>query len=106
MEIKFKVWLEEKGKTILSFGKYRLLKEIERTGSIKRAAENLNIPYKKAHSYIKLIEERIGKKIFTRERGVGTKLTPEGKRLIETYERILEAFEQLKERLQNELNLP
>ena len=105
MKIKFKVWLEESGEPILSLGKYKLLKEIERTGSIKRAAQNLNIPYKKAHSYIKLIEARTGKKIFTRERGIGTKLTPEGKKLMEIYESILKNFELLKEKLQKEFNL-
>ena len=105
MEIKFKVWLEEKGETLISFGKYMLIKEIERTGSIKKAAESLNIPYKKAHSYIKLIEERTGNPIFLRERGKGTKLTPAGKELVRTYERILEEFENLRKQLEKELKL-
>jgi len=105
MEIKFKVWFEEDGETVLSLGKYKLIKEIKKTGSIKRAAENLGIPYKKAHSYIKLIENRTGKKIFTRERGVGTKLTSEGLKLLETYERTLRAFQNLKKKLQKEIEL-
>ncbi len=103
MQIQYKVWLEKDGEPILSLGKYLLLKEIEKTGSIKRAAENLNIPYKKAHSYVKLIERRLGKPIFQRHRGKGTFLTKEGKKLLETYGRILEKFEALKRELEKEL---
>ncbi|NPA14718.1 MAG: LysR family transcriptional regulator [Aquificae bacterium] len=105
MQIQYKVWLEKDGEPILSLGKYLLLKEIEKTGSIKRAAENLNLPYKKAHSYVKLIEQRLGKPIFQRHRGKGTSLTKEGKKLLETYGRILEKFEALKRELEKELSI-
>ena len=104
MRIKFRVWLEnEKGEPVLSLGKYLLLKEIERTGSIKEAAKKLGYPYKKAHSYVKLVEERLGKKIFSRKRGEGTALTAEGKELIQKYEKLLEEFEKLSRRAEKEL---
>ena len=77
----------------MSYGKYLLLKEVDKTGSIRKAAENLKISYKKAHSYIKLTEKRFGKKLFIRLRGKGTLLTDEGKKLLEAYERILKMFE-------------
>ncbi len=105
MKIRFKVWLEKDGLPLLSFGKYLLLKEVQKTGSIKKASENLGIPYKKAHLYVKLIEERFGKPLFRRERGKGTLLTEEGKKLLETYEGILEKFETLTEELEKDLTL-
>jgi len=104
MEIRFKVWLEKDGQPILSWGKYLLLKEIEKTGSIKWAAQNLGIPYKKAHVYVKLLEERLGYKILEKVRGRGTVLTDKGKELLETYEGIIKKFEALAKELENELN--
>ena len=103
MEIKFKVWLEEDGLPILSLGKYELLKEIERTGSIKEAAENLGLPYKKAHIYIKLIEERLGCKIVKRERGRGTTLTEKGKKLLKIYEEVVKKCKKRVKELEKEL---
>ncbi len=103
MKIRFKVWLEKDGLPLLSFGKYLLLKEVQKTGSIKRASENLGIPYKKAHLYIKLLEERFGKPLFKRERGKGTLLTEEGEKLLRTYRRILSEFEKLSKELEKEL---
>ena len=106
MELRYKIWLEKDGEPLLSFGKYLLLKEIEKTGSIYRAAQNLNIPYKKAHSYIKLTEKRFGKKLFTRKRGKGTVLTEEGKKLLELYEEILKRFENTAKGLKELLREP
>ncbi|NPB04798.1 MAG: LysR family transcriptional regulator [Aquificae bacterium] len=100
MKLRYKVWFEKDGKPLLSSGKYELLKQIEKTGSIKRAAASLGIPYKKAHLYVKLLEERFGKPLFHRERGKGTTLTPEGRKLLETYERVLKAFDELAGRLE------
>ena len=95
MKVNFKVWLEEGDQPLLSFGKYLLLKEVEKTGSIKGASENLGIPYKKAHIYLKLLEERLGKPLLKRERGKGTTLTEEGKKLLTLYGEIFEDFQNL-----------
>jgi len=95
LRVRFKVWLEKDGKPIISEGKYRLLREIERTGSIKRASENLGLTYKRAFSQLKGMEERLGKKVLERRRGKGAVLTEEGKRLLEEYERVLKAFKDL-----------
>jgi len=89
--VKFKLWLEDpSGEPLISWSKYLLLKEVEKTGSIKRAAQKLGIPYKKAHIYLKLLEERTGSKLLLRKRGKGTFLTEEGKKLLSLYGEILE----------------
>jgi molybdate transport system regulatory protein len=103
-KIKFRIWVEKgEGEPVISLGKYLLLKEIEKTGSIKDAAERLGYPYKKAHSYVKLIEKRIGKPIFKRKRGEGTVLTEAGKELVRKYEVIMEKFSKLAQELEEEL---
>jgi molybdate transport repressor ModE-like protein len=103
-KVKFRIWIEkQEGEPILSLGKYLLLKEIEKTGSIKEAAKNLGYPYKKAHSYVKLIEKRLGKPIFVRKRGEGTVLTDAGRELLKKYEILLQRFEELARKLEGEL---
>ncbi|EDP76006.1 LysR family transcriptional regulator [Hydrogenivirga sp. 128-5-R1-1] len=99
MKVRYKVWLEKDGEPIISEGKYRLLKAIEREGSIVKAAESLGISYKRAHSQIKAIEERLGRVIIERRRRRGACLTEEGKRLINEYEAVAKEFDRLASRL-------
>ena len=90
MKVRLKVWLEKDGEPIISEGKLRLLEEIKRTGSIHRASVNLGLSYKRAHSQIKVMEERLGEKILIRERGKGTRLTEKAERLISAYRKLRE----------------
>ena len=59
MQVKSKIWLEEDGELVFGEGKYRLLKEISKTGSLNKAAANLNINYRKCWAQVKIIEERL-----------------------------------------------
>ncbi len=87
MKVKCKVWIEtDDGKPIISEGKYKLLRDIEKTHSVKLSVQNLGLTYKKAHSQIKTIEKRLGKKILERKKGVGSILNQEGKKLLRIYE--------------------
>ncbi len=95
MRVRFKVWLEKDGKPVISEGKYRLLREVEKTGSIRRASENLGLTYKRAFSQIKGMEERLGYRVLERRRGKGAVLTEEGRRLLEEFERILKVFKEV-----------
>ena len=96
MRIRCKVWIEtDEGKPIISEGKYRLLKEVEKLGSIKTASEKLGLTYKRAHSQIKAIERNLGKKIVIAQRGKGAFLTQEGRDLISFYEDVLNRFKDL-----------
>lgn len=61
MKIKFKIWIEDdRGNMIIGKGGVDLIKEIVRTGSIAKAAENLNMSYKFAWEYVRRIEKNIG----------------------------------------------
>jgi len=98
LRVRFKLWLEKGGEPIISEGKYRLLKEIEKSGSILGAAERLGLSYKRAHCQIKTMEERLGMKIVERRRGKGARLTKGGKDLLDYYEGVVQEFQRLAER--------
>jgi len=87
--INYKVWLEQGGKPLLGAGRYRLLKNIGRTGSLKQSAAAVGISYKTAQNYIGRIEKRLGRKIVVTQKGGdaggSTHLTDEGRNLIAKY---------------------
>ena len=69
MEIRSKFWLEIDDEPVFGRGRRFLLEAIDAHGSINQAAKEINISYKKAWSYIKTMEERLG--ISLVERHVG-----------------------------------
>ncbi len=92
MKIKSKIWIEDnEGKTIISYGKYLLLKEISKTHSLSESASNLGLSFRKAWIMIKTMNERAGTPlVITKKGGAGgggeTFLTPEGEKLIQFFE--------------------
>lgn len=86
MDIKFKIWLEEYGVPIIGEGKYKLLKKVVEVGSLNKAAQELDIPYKKAFNFIKLIEEQVNQPVLTRTQGKAAKISEYGIKLIKVYE--------------------
>lgn len=92
MKIKSKIWLESDHGVILGEGRVQLLKKIAETGSLNKAAKELNISYQKAWRLVDeinkaakqpLVETKIGG-----AKGGGTLLTPYGKTLIDIFETI------------------
>ncbi|MDQ7055121.1 MAG: LysR family transcriptional regulator [Persephonella sp.] len=102
--IKFKLWIEKDGDIIIGLGRDKLLGEIEKTGSISKAAKNVGMSYKKAWSFLKTMENRLGVKLIKTRRGGkkggGTELTEDAKKLLAEFEKISTAFENLKEQLE------
>lgn len=70
-------------------GAYQLLRGIEDTGSLKHAAENLDMSYSKAWSLIKDIEDDFGKQIVVGHVPQGSEITRFGNRLLDAYEVLL-----------------
>ena len=91
-EIKSKLWIESGGGPFFGRGKVLLLKAIDRHGSISQAAKEVNIPYRKAWSYIKAMEERLGIPLVEckagGKNGGGATLTPEIRDFLAKYDRI------------------
>ena len=90
-KVRIKVWLDANGHTVLGEGGAALLRAIQKTGSISRAAKEIGVSYKFAWDYIKNIEKILGKKIVNTFKGGntrgGTVLTEEGIKVLEEYEK-------------------
>jgi len=106
LRFRSKIWLEsEDGDVIFSYGKMKLLKEIDINGSISKAANNMNISFRKAWSMVKTINERSKKTIVITKTGGkgggGAELTKEGKEIIKTYFEINSQVENLLKMMEN-----
>ncbi len=92
MRVKSKVWIEIDGLPFFGEGRRNLLINIEERGSISSAAKQLGISYKKAWSYIKNMEDRLGVKLVRKcvggKGGGGTTLTKEARVLINKFDQL------------------
>ncbi len=105
MDIKSNIWLEVNGKVVMSLWRVRLLLAIDETGSISKAAELMNIPYRRAWEKIHQSEERLEIKLVDTQiggtGGGGAQITPAGKALIEKYMALITGIDvQLRQRFQ------
>ncbi len=89
MKLCYKIWLDNDGKAF-GEGPYRLLKGIQKTGSLSQTTNEMGISYRKAWSVLKTTEKRLGFALVERKvggvSGGGTKLTPEGNAFLARYE--------------------
>lgn len=60
LQIRSKVWMERSGSVVLSEWRVSLLEAIDATGSLKLAAEALDVPYRTAWDRIKATEVELG----------------------------------------------
>ena len=92
LAVKSKLWIESGGRPFFGLGKVLLLQAIDRLGSISQAAKEANISYRKAWSYIKAMEERLGIPLVEckagGKNGGGATLTPEIRDFLARYDRI------------------
>lgn len=109
--LRYKLWLSAvSGEGIIGEGQYQLLREIEKKGSLKAAADCLGTSYRKAWGDIKHAEELLGYNLTEKVRGGidGGKstLTDKAKNLLEAYDAlhrkldstIESAYEEFKEK--------
>lgn len=91
-KIKSRIWIEHKDHVLLGEGRVSLLKAIEDTGSLSKAAKSLNLSYKKAWHLIDSVNKSAKKPVTTNsiggKNGGGTKLTDYGKSLIIAFDTI------------------
>jgi molybdate transport system regulatory protein len=89
MRVVYRIWLDNKGK-VFGEGPYRLLKGVEKLGSLHQAAMEMKMSYRKAWLTVNACEERLGFALIDRQTGGtsggGSRLTVKGKDFIKRYE--------------------
>ncbi len=89
MKVAYKIWLENDGKAF-GEGPYRLLKGVERTGSLHKAAQEMRMSYRKAWLTINGCEKRLGFALLERKvggsAGGGSDVTTAGREFMVQYE--------------------
>jgi molybdate transport system regulatory protein len=82
-------WIvDEEGNIIIGRGRAEILKNIERTGSINQAAKVMKMSYKGVWSKIKATEKHLNQSIVHADRKEGSRLTRQGKELLEKYKQL------------------
>ena len=82
-------WIvDEHNNIIIGKGRAEILENIERTGSINQAAKVMKMSYKGVWSKIKATEKHLNSKIVHADRKEGSRLSREGKALLENYKRL------------------
>ncbi|MCF8024148.1 MAG: LysR family transcriptional regulator [Desulfobacteraceae bacterium] len=93
-----KIWLEDAdGKVVFGSGRLRILKAIEKTGSIHAAAKELKMGYRAVWARIHATEERLGEQLLEKRiggsAGGGSCLTPLAEELVHAFTRLQQDIE-------------
>ena len=90
MKIAYKVWLDSSGKAF-GQGPYQLLRNVERTGSLWKAAAEMGMSYSKAWRLMRNLEKRLNFTLLERHvggaYGGGSLITRRGRNLLNRYEK-------------------
>ena len=86
VRLRSRQWIvDEHDRIIMGEGRKEILETIEKTGSINQTAKLMKMSYKGAWSKIKATEKYLKTRIVHTDRKEGTRLTKEGKELLEKY---------------------
>jgi molybdate transport system regulatory protein len=84
-------WIvDEHNNIIIGEGRAEILRNIEETGSINQTAKLMKMSYKAVWSKIKATEKHLDTRIVHTNRKEGSRLSTEGKVLLEKYRRLKE----------------
>lgn len=91
MQLKYKLWLDYRGRAF-GDGPARLLAGVEEHGSLRKAAQELGMSYNKAWRIIHAAEQRLGFALLDRSvggnLGGGSQMTPEARDLMKRYQAV------------------
>ena len=112
--LNYKLWLSSvTGEGIIEEDRYKLLQIIKEKGSLKAAADEMHISYRKAWGDLKKAEELLGYELISRQRGgkAGgqSQLTGKAVKLLEAYDvlhtkmddAVEQAYEEFKNKTRN-----
>jgi molybdate transport system regulatory protein len=90
------LWIECNGERFFGPGRVELLERIEETGSINKAAKQMNMSYKKAWEMINALNSQASKPfVITQtggEKGGGSTITTEARQLITYHHQLRQRF--------------
>lgn len=109
--VKTKTWIENGDHELLfGKGKTEILELIQQEGSIAKAAEKLQMSYKKAWTHIKILQKNIADELVLPQKGGGgkggTTLTPKALELIKNYSQLQKDIESFADKRFRELFFP
>jgi molybdate transport system regulatory protein len=97
IQVRSKIWLEIEGEPVFGQGREELLRRIQKTGSINAAAREMEIPYRRAWTYIDTMERRMGFPLVTRQKGGAgggeSTLSPRAVVLLEKFHALKKGFD-------------
>lgn len=100
------IFVDDNNEKFFGEGPYRLLRGIEKNGSLRSTAMNMGMSYTKALKLVNNAEKELGIRFTTRvaggKSGGGSVLTSEGKAWLDKYEKYRDACLKENERLYNE----
>ena len=91
LRLKSSQWIvDEHDNAIIGKGRMEILDNIEKTGSINQTARMMKMSYKAVWSKIKATEKHLDTRIVHTDRKEGSRLSREGKELLDKYSRLKE----------------
>jgi molybdate transport system regulatory protein len=104
------LWIECDGERFFGPGRLELLERIEETGSINKAAKQLEMSYKKAWEMVNALNSQASKPFVVTqiggEKGGGSIITAEAKQLIAYHRELRERFRKFLEKETQHFNSP
>ena len=98
LKLRYKLWLEKDGEKVFGDGPLDILHRVERTGSLRQAAAEINMSYSQAWNLMKDLEKRLGFNLLKRkvggERGGGSEITDKARELMIKFEIFREKADQ------------
>ncbi len=89
LKLKSSQWIvDEDDNPVIGMGRMEILDNIEKTGSINQTAKMMKMSYKAIWSKIKATEKHLDTVIVHTDRREGSRLSREGKELLEKYRRL------------------
>ena len=89
LKLKSSQWIvDEDDNIIIGEGRAEILQNIEKTGSINQTAKVMKMSYKAVWGKIKATEKHLNTRIVHTDRKEGSRLSREGKELLEKYRRL------------------
>lgn len=91
LKLRSSQWIvDENDNIVIGEGRAEILKNIEKTGSINQTAKVMKMSYKAVWSKIKATEKHLDTRIVHTDRKEGSRLSREGKELLDKYSRLKE----------------